>query len=66
MRARAFTLLEPLEIHVLQNAASTENEISALQNIEASLSRIQAARRMVSNGALRAAIEVRKKALKIR
>src|SRR6478672_11387335 len=46
VRARAFTLLEPLEIHVLQNAASIENEISALQFLESSLRRIQAARRV--------------------
>jgi hypothetical protein len=66
VRARAFVLLEPLEIHVLQGAAAIEGEISALQYFESNLSRIQAARRVVSNGALRAAIDVRKKALKIR
>lgn len=66
VRARAFTLLEPLEIHVLQNAASIENEISTLRYLEFNLSQLQAARRAVSNGALRAAIDVRKKALKIR
>src|SRR6478672_1705556 len=66
VRARAFTLLEPLEIHVLQGATAIENEIASLRNLEFTLSQIQAARRAVSNAALRAAIDVRKKALKIR